>query len=115
MADIKEVTIRWNDTKEEETVLFGIGEFNPTMDDEVFFWVDSEDELKEPVSSDFDIVRTTTITVTYVRRYYKAKTFEIEVADDEEDVIDFLDDIEENWEEVHGQDLEFEDTEILIG
>lgn len=57
MNDIIEVTIKWKDTQEVETVLFGVGEFNPTMDDQVFFWIDTINELNEGnLSPDFEII-----------------------------------------------------------
>jgi hypothetical protein len=57
-----------------------------------------------------------TITVTFVKRYYKAITEEIEIPDNvgEMDEIDF---IEQNylelWNKVDEKELDFEDAEIL--
>ena len=45
MADLIQKTIRWKDNGQEQTVLFGVGEFNDTMDDQVFFWVQDIEEL----------------------------------------------------------------------
>ena len=43
--------IQWKDSGEKELVTFGIGEFtegvNDQEDDEIFFWVESIDELKK--------------------------------------------------------------------
>lgn len=55
MADLIEKTIRWKDTQEEETVVFGIGGFNPVFDDQVFFWVDTINELNN-LDEDFEII-----------------------------------------------------------
>ena len=57
MSDLQEVNIRWKDSGEEETVVFGIGEFNPVYDDYVFFWIDTVEDLdSKELSPDFEIV-----------------------------------------------------------
>lgn len=56
MADLIEKTIKWKDTNEEEIVIFGIGQFNDAMDDQVFFWVQDLDELGTDLSPDFEVI-----------------------------------------------------------
>lgn len=55
-------------------------------------------------------------TVTYVRRYYKAYSVEVDLHESltEDEIIDHLDNIQENWDKVADQSLDFEDNEILI-
>ena len=55
-------------------------------------------------------------TVTYVRRYYKAYSVEVDLHESltEDEIIDHLDNIQENWDRVADSNLEFEEGEILI-
>ena len=55
-------------------------------------------------------------TVTYVRRYYKAYSVDIDLDESltEDEIIDRLDNIQENWDKVDNGSLEFEDSDILI-
>ena len=49
--------IRWKDTLEEETVIFGIGEWDGEEDDSnIFFWVRSMNEIEENDFMEFEIV-----------------------------------------------------------
>lgn len=54
-------------------------------------------------------------TVTYVKRYFKAKSFEVDIPDGltDEEQVDFLDNIQDNWDEVSYADLDFDDQEII--
>lgn len=57
MCDIIEVNIRWKQTGEIETVLIGVGEFNPTMDDQIFFWIDEIGDLElDNLSEDWEVI-----------------------------------------------------------
>ena len=55
-------------------------------------------------------------TVTYVRRYYKAYSVDVDLPKSlsEDEIIDRLDNIQENWDKVDNGSLEFEDSDILI-
>ena len=51
-------------------------------------------------------------TITYVRRYYKAYSVDVDIPEGL-DEIDYLDSLQENWDRVIDQSLEFEDKDIL--
>jgi len=51
----EDVVIRWKDTKGMETVVFGIGPPNHD-DDDVFFWVDSIEEIMEDNFMEFNVM-----------------------------------------------------------
>lgn len=55
-------------------------------------------------------------TVTYVRRYYKALSVEVDLDENlsDDEIVDYLDGLKDNWNKVADQSLEFEDNEILI-
>lgn len=55
-------------------------------------------------------------TVTYVKRYYKAYSVEVDLHESltEGEIIGYLDNIQENWDRVADSNLEFEEGEILI-
>lgn len=52
--------IRWKGTQELQEVIFGIGEYDESLDNEVFFWVEDENELlsleQDDNGEDFKIV-----------------------------------------------------------
>ena len=54
-------------------------------------------------------------TVTYVKRYYKAKTVGVEVPDGwtDKEIDEYLQAHRENWNKVDDATLDFEDSEIL--
>lgn len=48
--------IRWKDNQQEETVLFAIGEYEGEDDDEIFYWVESMEEIGDNNFEEFEII-----------------------------------------------------------
>ena len=48
--------IRWKDTGEECNYLFGIGDYDGEDDDQIFFWVESMQEIKDNNFDEFTII-----------------------------------------------------------